>query len=381
MSVIQMKLGYESTNLELSHIFIDHYLTGCPPVYPLIYIYSLRRLVSGNPITMQGIAEHFQLLSTDVVSAWRYWERVGLVAIDGSDTDMTVTFLLACAPKQLDAHKAVAANATVSSETACIDSSSSSASACVGTSVSKEAAMPTHIIPPQGRPQYTVQELAVYRSQSKDIERLFTKAAQALGKLLTYNDMNVIFGLHDWLRLPLDVIEYLLHYSTENGQRSLRYIEKCAINWAERGIEDLEEAQTYVHTYDKNYRSILGQMGKLSTFPTPAQRKLMDKWLHEMHMPLAVVLEACDRTTVSAEKPSLAYVDKVLSAWHKSGITTIAAIPKADEDFAKQQTEKKEPKSKQKPANNRFINFDQRENDYSQIEKLERQYLLERLKG
>jgi len=354
MAAIQMKLGYENSTLELPNIFIDNYLTGCPPVYPLIYIYSLRRLLGGNPVSMQEIAQHFQLLSTDVVGAWRHWEQAGLVKIDGGDTDMSITFLTVPPPKP--------AEETIS--------------------IIKETTKPSRLAPPQGRPQYTVQELAVYRSQSKDVERLFAKAEKALGKLLTYNDMNVIFGFHDWLRLPLDVIEYLLHYAEENGNRSLRYIEKCAINWAERGIEDLEEAQTYVHTFDKGYRSILGQMGKLSTFPTPAQRKLMDKWLHEMHIPLDVILEACDRTTLTAEKPSLSYVDKILLKWHKSGITTIADVKQADDDFAGKK-EKKETKSQkpQKPTNNRFINFDQRENDYSQIEKLERQYQLERLKG
>ena len=194
MAAIQMKLGYESSTLELPNIFIDHYLIGCAPVYPLIYIFSLRRLLSGSPVSMQEIAQHFQLLATDVVGAWRHWERVGLVKIDGNDSDMSITFLTVDAPKPSEA----------------------------SISIIKEDS-PQRIPQPEGRPQYTVQELSVFRSQSKDIERLFKKGEQALGKLLTYNDMNVLFGFHDWLRLPLDVIEYLLHYSTENGQRSLRY--------------------------------------------------------------------------------------------------------------------------------------------------------------
>jgi len=358
MGAIQMRLGYKRAALELAYVFVDHYLTGCAPVYPLIYIYSLRRLLEGDAVSISEIAEHFKLTDTDVMNAWLHWEQVGLVQLEGQAPDISITFLPVRAPEP-----------EKTPET--------------------EPKLEKPSLPPQeGRPLYTVQELTLYRSQSKDIERLFSKAEQSLGKLLTYHDMNIIFGFYDWLKLPLDVIEYLFCYCEEHGHRSMRYIEKCALDWSARDIDDLEKALTYVHTFDKNYRAILTRMGKYSSFPTPAQRKQMDEWLYEMHMPLDVILEACDRTTLTAEKPSLSYVNKILSKWHKSGINTTDAVSKADDDYTQQKNEQKELKEQkatdftaQKPKNNRFINFDQRENDYTQIEKLERQYLLQRLKG
>ena len=376
MGAIKMQLGYEISALELPYLFIDHYMTGCAPVYPLIYIFSLRRLLGGDAVSVQDISRHFQLLDTDVMNAWYHWERVGLVKIEGSGLDIAITFLpvrepgpVLVEPQKLEL---VVKDTPVAEKPP---------------EAKPPEEKPSQLTPPEGRPQYSVQELTLYRSQSKDIERLFSKTEQALGKLLTYNDMNVVFGFYDWLRLPLDVIEYLLSYCAEHGQRSLRYIEKCALDWAERDIDDLEKALTYVHLFDKNYRSILQRMGKLSGFPTPAQRKQMDKWLHEMQMPLDIVLEACDRTSLSAEKPSLSYVDKILTKWHKSGITTLADVQQADDDFAKQKEKTTKSDSTAKAPktnnsrNNKFINFEQRDNDYTQIEKLERQYLLQRLKG
>ena len=373
MSTIRMHLGYQPSSLELSYDFIDHYMTGCAPVYPLIYIFSLRRLLGGDPVSVQDISQHFQLLDTDVLNAWRHWERVGLVRIEGSGLDISITFLPVNGP---DPGPVAAEPQRLELITKDAPAPEAKPAEIKPPAVSKSQPL----APPEGRPHYSVQELTLYRNQSKDIERLFTKAEQALGKLLTYNDMNVIFGFYDWLRLPLDVIEYLLSYCTEHGQRSLRYMEKCAMDWAERDIDDLEKALTYVHLFDKNYRSIFQRMGKLSGFPTPAQRKLMDKWLHEMQIPLDIVLEACDRTSLTAEKPSLSYVDKILAKWHKSGITTLEDVQQADDDFAKQKETKAQAKGP-KAKNNKFINFEQRENDYTQIEKLERQYLLQRLKG
>jgi len=395
MGAIKMQLGYQISALELPYVFIDNYMTGCAPVYPLIYIFSLRCLLGGDAVSVQDISQHFQLLDTDVMNAWRHWERVGLVEIEGDGVDISITFLpvkeQARQPQPIlvDKPTIIVDNAEHSVDNNVEPVTDNPSFSTISVDKPAETKIPVEnpspITPPEGRPQYSVQELTLYRSQSKDIERLFSKAEQTMGKLLTYHDMNVIFGFYDWLRLPSDVIEYLLSYCAEHGHRSLRYIEKCALDWAERDIDDLEKALNYVHLFDKNYRSVLQRMGKLSSFPTPAQRKQIDKWLHEMQLPLDVVLEACDRTTLSAEKPSLSYVDKILSKWHKSGVNSLADIQQADDDYA-QQKEKRETKPQStakptKPKNNRFINFEQRENDYSQIEKLERQYLLQRLKG
>ena len=392
MGAIQMQLGYKASSLELPYTFIDNFLTGCAPVYPLIYIYSLRRLIGGDPVSVQEIAEHFGLLDTDVLNAWRHFEKVGLVKVEGEASDISVTFLPVgepmaakksipqpitflpiAEPKEKPPEPAVQIVQEAASEPVTIVKQ-------FPLIASQSPAFETNQFRSKDRPKYCAEELAVYHEQSKEVMRLFSKAEQALGKLLDYNDMNMIFSFYDWLRLPPDVIEYLLSYCAGHDHRGLRYIETCAIDWANRGIDDLEKALTHVQGYDSNYRAILRQLGK-STFPSPAQQKLMDKWLGEMHMPMEVILDACDRTTLSAEKPSLSYVDKILAKWHKKGINTMEGIKQADEEFVqkrdeKSQSEKASPKV-QKQKNNRFINFEQRENDYTKIERMAQQRLLQ----
>jgi len=431
MGNIQMSLGYKRANLELSVHFIDHYLTGCAPVYPLIYIYSLRRLMDGIALSIQEIAEHFGLLDTDVVNAWRHFEKVGLVRVEGSGPNIAITFLPVSEAGRVAVNMREAAAAATEAQmceavVAELYGSETPVAAAPFESVLSVVEKPdvnqmsiaqvvaadyddtsqvhsrSPALPPtrvQDRPQYSIEELTVYRAQSKDVERMFSKAEQALGKLLKYTDMNIIFGLYDWLRLPTDVIEYLLSYCEDHGHRNLRYIEKCAIDWADNGVDDLEKALVYVQTFDRGYRSILKQMGKLSAFPTPAQRGLMDKWLHEMKMPLEVILAACDKTTLNAEKPSLSYVDGILTKWFKKGIASMDGVAKADAEFEAARTQQDESRENnrkdrfdgqsqskassraQKPKSNRFINFDQRKYDHAEIELLERQYLNQQASG
>jgi len=340
-----MKLGYKCSHMELSTIFIDDYMTDCLPVYPLIYIWSLRRLLDGECATFQEISERFRVTEGDVIKAWRHWEKEKLVSISSSKNGMDITFL-PIAMKNEPAHESQEAKLSL------LPSSAAAAS----------------------RPNYTTQELACYRSECPDIERLFSCAEKTLGKLLSYNDMNVIFGFHDWLRLPIDVIEFLLEYCEENDHRGLRYIEKCAMDWADRGISDVKSATEYVQNFDRDYRTILRHAGQVSGYPTPAQRKYMDKWLHELNMPLELIVEAVDRCVEKINKFDKKYTEKILTEWHKNGIFTMDAVAAGDSEFSQNKTSRPAPKAK-----NKFVNFKQRDIDYSQYEKLERAYIEKKL--
>jgi len=349
MASIKMKLGYEQQAIELSCNFIEHYMTSCPPVYSLIYIMGMKKLMNGEGISIAELALQFNITESDVMNAWRHWENVGIVKLEDPDNNMAITFYQVHVPEHTPAQATQPIKHTVSGS----------------------------------RPQYTIDELTVYRKQSRDVARMFERAEQTLGKLLYYNDLSVIFSFHDWLRLPIDVIEYLLTYCAENGHRNLRYIEKCALDWADNGVDDLEKALIYVQAFDKNYRTILHYMGQTSGYPTPSHRKYIDKWIDTWKMPLDLVMEACDRSVAAIDKPTFAYVNKILSEWDKKDVRDIEGVKALDAEFAKS---KETPtivsidKKVATPKVNRFVNFTQREHDYAKLEQLERAYLEQKLK-
>jgi len=384
---IKIKLGYKCSHIELPVAFIDNYMADCLPVYPLIYIWSFRRVLDGETATLQDISERFRITEGDVIKAWRHWEKERLVSISSEKEGMEIIFLPMPAP--------VAAIAfpmpDVASDTAPTAKQGFDTALKLGILVNDDvvpqASPANNDATPKAqgnamaspRPQYTSQELACYREDSRDVERLFSRAEKTLGKLLTYNDMNVIFGFYDWLRLPIEVIEYLLTYCEENEHRNLRYIEKCAMDWADHNINDLEDALTYVQNFNRDYREILHHMGQSGGYPTPAQRKYMNKWLHEWTFSIAIITEACTRCVEQIAKPNFKYVDKILAEWHKKGVKTIEDITAADEEFVLE-LKKNTIRTAAKPKPNRFVNFNQRENDYERYEKMERAYLEQKYK-
>jgi len=250
-------------------------------------------------------------------------------------------------------------------------------------------AIPLHdfqpIISRSVRPQYTVEELALYRQQSPEIARLFRHAEKALVKMLTYHDLNILFGFYDWLRLPVDVVVYLLSYCAEGGHHDLRYMEKVALDWADRNIKSLEAAEAYTATFSKEFRDIMASLGNPGDIPTSTQRKHIDKWTKEYGMSLELVLAACEKAEPYAGKSKLAYIDKIMTRWNNEDIRTLEAVEIDAEKFKNAANERREAllpignKAPRQQRRNRFANFKPRERDYAQIKQLEREILIREL--
>jgi len=345
MCDIKMKMAYKCSALELPCAFIDDYFADCLPVYPLIYIWSLRRLLDGDTASLAEIGAFFHLTEGDVIKAWKHWENSGIVQISGSSQEMEITFL-PVKPKKAGTIAPLTLLPAPQEKTQALDKP----------------------IPRGEMPRYTPPELECYSNESPDVRRLFRSAEQTLG-LINHSIMNTVFSFYDWLRLPIEVIEYLFEYCAENDYRNIRYIEKCAIDWANHGINDIEAALEYVQKFDKNYRTIMRHMGATG-YPPEAKRKYMDKWIAEW--PLELITEACDRCVIAINKFDKKYTEAIFKAWREKGITTLEA--------AAVDTEKPAPATKAaKPRPNRFINFSQREIDFDKYEKLERAYLEQQL--
>ena len=353
MHPIEFHSMYDAS-VSLSRNFVDRYMPACTPVYALIYIYGLRHASSGGKgLSTQEIGEAFNILETDVLNAWKYWETKGLIKMDSrGDEGLFIKYL------------------PLTEE---IDNSKTDKEVMSEKSADKPVNAPIFNV--SLRPNYTVEELSFYQKQSKGIERLFSHGEQTLGKMLTYHDMNVLFGFYDWLRLPMDVIIYMLSYCADGNHRDLRYIEKVALDWAERGISTVDDAKAYTQTFDKEFRAVMTALGHPSAFPSPTQRKYMQKWLNEMDMPLELVVEACDKTAVQIGKPKLTYIDKIITDWHKKGMKSLEAVAAAEANWQKSEKASEEDRTRSPvKQRNRFANFKSRERDYAQIERMEQEY-------
>ena len=204
-------------------------------------------------------------------------------------------------------------------------------------------------------------------SETDDFNQLLYITQKYLVKTLSTNEVKTIISFHDWLGLPMDVIELLIEYCVGNDHKNMRYIEKVAIDWADDGINTIEKAKVRTETYNKSYFVILKAYGITDRTPTPNQIRLMDKWLNEYQLDLPVIVEACERTIAQINKAEMRYTDSILNTWHKEKVHTLSDIQRLDDNRPKNNYSQKPAKQAGKP--NKFNNYSQRDYDYDELEK------------
>jgi DnaD/phage-associated family protein len=244
----------------------------------------------------------------------------------------------------------------------------------------EKSVAPNKIYLQQTRPNYSTQELGIYKSQDHSISKLFYIAEQYLGRMLSPTDQQILFGLYDWLHMPLDLIEFLIEFCASNQHTNLRYIEKVALGWVDEGIVSIEQARSKV-TKDKRYYKILGEMGLSSQSITSVQKEFMDKWLFTYKLSLELILEGCKRTVSQTKNPSLKYLDSILTSWHTSKVSTLEDIKKLDESHQSNLQKRALPVAKTNGKNERFTNTSSHNWDFNELEKLEQQYIERKLHG
>lgn len=344
---IDMTFKIESNTTQVPNIFIDQYVPSAPPIYVVVYLYALRHCTNGNTsLTNDKIALELEILESDVVKAWNYWHEQGIVNFD--EKNKTIEFLLVKEKKLKQTQ-----NKTVVMEK---------------------------------RPNYSSEEICIYLEKSEKVKQLFLSAQDHLGKLLSQNDMNILFSFYDWLRLPMNVIEILLGYCVENGHRDLRYIERVAIDWADNGIDTPQKAMEWIRqrdAYTKGYKKIMKAFGQGSRMPSPVEETFIKKWLEIYQFPLDVIVKACEKTILQTGQVSFQYADSIIENWQKKNLKTIEAVEREEKEFettkkaraTKKETVQKQSFQTQPVKKNRFVNYEQRQWDFAEMERLEMELL------
>ena len=155
-----------------------------------------------------------------------------------------------------------------------------------------------------------------------------------------------------------------------HNHKSIRYIEKVALAWAEEGITSVEEAKQSGLRYNKD----LFFYSQGSRNHQPQSRRDRDHtdghlasnlWLFHGGHP-----GSCNRTVLQTGQASFQYTDKILEGWKKKDVHTIDDIHTLDTEHKKRRQDRKAASSKPaQPSNNRFNNFQQREYNFDEYEK------------
>lgn len=347
MKTLTLKNKFQTNATLLPNDFIDNYMIDANGEFVKVYLFLLRHLDDPcSSLTLTTIADCLNNTEADILRAFRYWEKKGLLRTE-RDTDGKIT--------ALELQKMSLSGGDTSSA-AKPSSVSPAAPAPAAASAPLAAAAAAKAVP-----------IDSFRAQ-KEIKSLLFIAEQYLGKTLTHTEMETITYFYDTLHMSADLIEYLIESCVENGHKSMHYIRKVAFSWAEDGIETVSQAKEQSALYNKNCYTVLNAFGIKNRGPAASELTYIRKWAEEYAFSPDIIAEACRRTISATHQPSFEYADSILTKWHEKNIRHLKDITALDDEYQKERTAGRTA-SRSRSSTRNLNNFERRSYDMESLEE------------
>lgn len=346
-----MSFTLQTTDMDLGdtpieNIFINDYMPMANGTYVKVYLLGYKYAHDRDEkieVTNQTIAKHLEIPLEDVLGAWDFWEKKGIIEkqileeSEGSNKyNYEVKFLNL---KQLY----IKNNLNL---------------------FGKEEEKRTKKVSDDSKRLVEANEIPQINNMFNQIDYLIRR------QTVPHEKQKILTWIEDYNMNP-DVIEKAVSFSVEKrGQKNINYIEGIIRNWYSDGLTNMDAVMEHFKTQDEKYyryqkiMKILG-LDKRAAAITPDEMKIIDNWFEGYSFTMEMVIKACENT-VNISNPNVGYIEGILSSWYKKGIKEIEDIEKKDKRAERPDQKKKTSyQKKAQPLKTRFHNFEQRTDNYS----------------
>ena len=327
----EMQIDLGDTPIE--NIFINDYMPDadgtCVKVYIMGYKYAKDKQHNFNNDT---ISKHLKLPLSDVLRAWDYWEKEGIIVKHQTDDEYNycIEFINL---KQLYIDK-----------------------------IYKFI---------KNKDNDNVNDTLISSVKGSENKKMMEEIEDMFGRPLKITEkQKIVKWLNDYKMKP-EIMAQAFSYSINNKKKkAFSYIESIITAWHDEGINDIDTMVEYLEKRNDRF-SIYSRVSKALGFNrtlTEAEMKLIDRWVDEWSFSMEMILKCLDNST-KINNPNLNYFDKILSEWYKNGYKTIEDLKNDKKPEAKTKTPAKETSR----TKNKFHNFIQSD-DYTgdDLEKIAR---------
>ena len=205
------------------------------------------------------------------------------------------------------------------------------------------------------RPTYRADEIGE-KIKGYGLSSLISAAEQLWGREFGRVEMEVFVYLTEQCGFSAEYLLLLAGYCKEKGKISVKYMEKVAHTFLEKGVDTPEKLEKYI-TEEQEKSSVRWRiralLGMADREPTRTEEKYLTEWTEALGYGEDVIGLAYDVTVQNTGKVALAYMNKLLAAWHEGGCKTEAdaRAQMERERAAKGWASKKE---KEKPSVSQF---------------------------
>lgn len=359
MATIKLQNDCPNTYVSVPGVFIDEYLTDANGEFVKVYLYLLRCMSSyACECSISAIADHFDHTEKDVLRALKYWEKVGVLRLEMDEKNRLscINFTnLACKEPSISVP-------IIKEETSTTSEESISVAPIPKTAVSNGKKEKS------SKKEYTLDEIREF-SEDPDIAELLFIMESYLKHPLNATEMNTVFYWIDHLHFSRDLVEYLVEHCITNGHSSLRYMDKIALNWADNGITSVEQAKEQSSMRSNLCYAVMKAFGISGRNLIDSEIADINKWNKEFGFDISLIEEACRRTIAATHQPNFKYADSILINWHNNNVHSMKDVEALDASFSKNK-KAASTRAVNSTKNNKFNNFNQRQYDFDEYEKM-----------
>jgi len=359
MSSILLQSNYVPSGTFVSNLFIDKYMPAANGAYVKVYLYLLFCMGNNSvkEIEISSIADHVENTESDIIRALCYWEKAGLITLVKDDKKHISSIILN------DINSVYAKSTSKQDELA----------------TSIETKQEVHIQNKKDskfdKPTYSDAQIKQL-TDSEDVKWLLNIIELYLERLIKPMDLQLILYLYESLNFSRELILYLYEYCVSKNKTHPSYVEAVALSWANDGVDTLEKAEKATFVFNESYNSVKKAFG-LDRALGHAEKQYINTWTKEYNLPIDIIVEACNRTLLTIQKPDFKYAHTIIERWHKNSVTSLSQIEVLDEEHAKRSSKNKgknanHSMNSKATNNNKFNAFPQRtysEEDYVAMEQ------------
>ena len=340
MKPVTLSLAKKNNETSVSNIFLDTYMRDANGEFVKVYLYLLRCMGDlDSDVTMSYIADRLNLTEKDVVRALKYWagnKVLDVVFDEDGNEPVSITFL----PLE------------------------------EGSTVTEQSAATVETPASEGKAKTAYSPAKIKRLKEQDeIKQLLYIVERYLNKTLTSTEIGILMYIHEDLHFSSELIEYLVEYCVTNQHISLRYMEKVALSWHEKGVTSVADAKEISSLKSNRTNIVCKTFGITDRNMTPVEMDFINRWYDEYGFDKEMIAEACKRTIINMSKPNFSYADGILKKWRTAGIHTITELNNSEKNYRAKITVPVTTKQTGIHSINKFNNFSQRTYNFDEMEK------------
>ena len=173
-------------------------------------------------------------------------------------------------------------------------------------------------------PVYNTDELSDMMEKRASLRMLLDASQNIFGKMFNPHEINILFGMVDFLKLDEEYILILLAHCKRMEFRSFRQVERYAISLIDRGIATAEALESCLQEMEAAHQlegAVRQMFGLKSRALTSKEKNAIEKWVTYGYGEDVIRL-AYEITVNSTGNSSIPYANSILERWHTEGLKT-----------------------------------------------------------